>query len=247
VGRQGERCARFSLGVWRGRAVFFLPPALLSPSASFLGERCFLEYGQMPPATCRQKQAVERPDRGPGKVGRGCWRRSRTQIGALRARNLDLGCARSPVPQACCWGKSGISILIVGRSAWPRRGGAVGPREIRRFLLQADYIYRTRSISIARASAMSVAALHYAAWLDAPASYRTPNKGKKAQQRHAAVLPRLQEAGRGARALTICYEPRCGRRLPIIQTLRDTERTGVKITSIEGNYFAGKTLALVFQ
>src|SRR5450755_1376321 len=174
---------------------------------------------------------------GPGTVGRVLLAQIATQIGRLRALNLDLrvrGVAGSK--------RMLLAETTVDLDRWTERMAEAGePLDLEKFTnhCQADYIPHTVIIDC---TASADVAAQYRAWLSRGIHIVTPNK--KANSGPFPYYQALQDARRAA-GTHYLYEATVGAGLPVIQTLRDLRETGDDITRIEG-IFSG-TLAYLFN
>jgi len=174
---------------------------------------------------------------GPGTVGRVLIAQIASQLGRLRALNLDLRVRGIATSTRMLLEQNAIDL-----ETWPARLAAAGEAlDLAKFVdhVQADYIPHAVIIDC---SASSDVASNYRGWLAGGMHVVTPNK--KANSGAMPYYRSLQEAKRAA-GTHYLYEATVGAGLPIIQTLRDLRETGDEIISIEG-IFSG-TLAYLFN
>jgi aspartokinase/homoserine dehydrogenase 1 len=174
---------------------------------------------------------------GPGTVGRVLLSQIATQIGRLRALNLDLRVRGIMSSTRMLLDETAIDL-----DHWAERFAAAGePLDLEKFVnhVQADYIPHAVVIDC---TASAEVALNYRAWLARGIHVVTPNK--KANSGPLPYYRALQEAKRAA-GTHYLYEATVGAGLPVIQTLRDLRGTGDEVIRIEG-IFSG-TLAYLFN
>jgi aspartokinase/homoserine dehydrogenase 1 len=174
---------------------------------------------------------------GPGTVGRVLLAQLATQVGRLRALNVDLRVRAVLGSKRMLLDATAIDI-----DHWAQKLSVAGEAsDLVKFTdhVQADYI--PHSVIIDCTASAEVAG-HYDAWLRRGIHVVTPNK--KANSGSMPYYRALREASRAAGAHYL-YEATVGAGLPIIQTLRDLRETGDEIISIEG-IFSG-TLAYLFN
>jgi aspartokinase/homoserine dehydrogenase 1 len=174
---------------------------------------------------------------GPGTVGRVLLAQIGSQIGRLRALNLDLRVRAIASSKRMLLEENAVDL-----EHWAERLAASGePLDLQKFAnhVQADYIPHTAIIDC---TASADVAQNYAGWLKRGIHVVTPNK--KANSGTMTYYRTLQETAR-ATGTHYLYEATVGAGLPIIQTLRDLRETGDEVTRIEG-IFSG-TLAYLFN
>jgi aspartokinase/homoserine dehydrogenase 1 len=174
---------------------------------------------------------------GPGTVGRVLLAQMATQIGRLRALNLDLRVRGIATSERMLLEENAVDL-----DRWAQRFAEAGvPLDLQKFInhVQADYMPHTVVIDC---TASQQIADQYRDWLTRGIHIVTPNK--KANSGPTQYYQALKEARRAA-GTHYLYEATVGAGLPVIQTLRDLRETGDDVTQIEG-IFSG-TLAYLFN